>query len=615
MSRIDLPQLPDSVRRFALLSMLVSTLPPRRARLSFAFAVLAIFTLEVGMPNASAELRTGSRVGADLAWQTIEAETMQTNGELLGPNYEPFRLETESSGQRCVKLATAGKFLEFKASAAASAAVIRYSLPDAPGGGGTKSELTLIINGDQERTLALASTYSWLYGNYPFTNRPADGKPRNFYDEVRVKGLRIHAGDTVRIEKSGSGPACTVDLVDLENVAPPIEAPAGALSITDFGAKSGVDLENSNDATEPLKKAIAQLGSKGGVVWVPAGSYRITGDIVVPSHTTIQGAGMWHTTFVGDESTYANAAKRVRFKLSGEDVHLADFAIVGRLNYRNDEEANDGVLGAGCVDASIKRLWIEHTKVGIWVYNGTRVMIEGCRFRNTLADGENLCVGTNHSTVENCTARGTGDDCFAIWPVPGDQGHAENAKPGHNVIRRCTGQLTFLANGGALYGGESNRIEDCLFTDIGTGCGILISTTFPTSDDARKIDNNFSGTTTVENCQLLRCGGYDHSWAYRGSIQICLDRKSISGLLLKNIDVAQSLSDAITIVAPGSAKGQGTLSNAQFKSVSAENSGLGTKLDHGLFVRADGAGAVTLVDSDLAPIQNESGHFEVVKSR
>ena len=59
------------------------------------------------------------------------------------------------------------------------------------------------------------------------------------------------------------------------------------------------------------------------------------------------------------------------------------------------------------------------------------------------------------------------------------------------MIRHCTGQLPFLANGGAIYGGADNRIEDCLFTDISAGCGILISTTFPTSDESRKIDNNF----------------------------------------------------------------------------------------------------------------------------
>ena len=71
------------------------------------------------------------------------------------------------------------------------------------------------------------------------------------------------------------------------------------------------------------------------------------------------------------------------FKLTGSQIHLADFAIVGKLNYRNDQEPNDGIVGggAGCADSSVSRVWVEHTKVGIWIYNGTHLLIEGCRFR------------------------------------------------------------------------------------------------------------------------------------------------------------------------------------------------------------------------------------------
>jgi len=281
---------------------------------------------------------------------------------------------------------------------------------------------------------------------------------------------------------------------------------------------------------------------------------------------TIQGAGMWYTTFVGDEKLYPQSARRVRFKLTGSHIRLADFSIVGQLNYRNDNEPNDGIVGAGCADSSVSRVWLEHTKVGLWVYNGTNLVIDGCRFRNLLADGVNLCVGTSGTVIQNCTARGTGDDCFAIWPTASDQGFVEQRpRSGHNVIRHCTGQLPFLANGGAIYGGADNHIEDCLFTDIGTGCGILISTTFPTFDAQRKIDNNFSGTTLVHDCELVRCGGYDHTWAWRSSLQICLDRRSISGLTISQVTIRDSLSDGLTIVAPGSRHGEGTLAQARLE--------------------------------------------------
>jgi parallel beta-helix repeat protein len=251
--------------------------------------------------------------------------------------------------------------------------------------------------------------------------------------------------------------------------------------------------------------------------------------------------------------------------------------------------------------------------VGIWIYNGVNLSIEGCRFRNTVADGVNLCVGTSGTVIQNCTARGTGDDCFAIWPAASDQGFlGKGPRSGNNVIRRCTGQLTFLANGAAIYGGANNRIEDCRFTDIGTGCGILISTTFPTSDGNLKIDNNFSGTTLVANCELVRCGGYDHSWAWRGSLQICMDRRSISGLTVSHVTIQDSISSGMTIVGPGSSKGEGTLSEARLEDVNIINSGIGGSPHHDLWIRRDAMGGIALVDSAITDIRNESDHFSLL---
>lgn len=565
-------------------------------RLNFAAGFLVAAAMNAG-------------VGADIPWVTIEAEDMATNGTVLGPEYGPHQLETEASGQKCVRLEKAGQQLKFTSEAEFDSMVVRFNLPDAPGGGGTSSKLEVLVNGKRVKELALSSRNSWLYGDYPFSNDPAQGKTRNFYDEIRFKGVAIAAGDTVCLRKADNdGVPCVVDLVDLEKVPAAVARPEGSVSIADFGAKG-----DGGEATEGLRASIAAAQKNGGTVWVPAGDYLITGDIVVPSGVTVQGAGMWHTTFVGDANLYGDAARRVRFKLTGTSSHVADFSIAGQLNYRNDQEANDGVVVAGSIDGSVSRIWIEHTKAGVWVYNGTRLTIEGCRFRNLLADGVNFCVGTNHSVIENCTARGTGDDCYAVWPVAKDQGHDElTSKPGYNVIRRSTGQLPFLANGGSLYGGANNRIEDCLFTDIIAGCGILISTTFPTADEALGVDNNFSGTTVVENCELIRCGGYDHSWAWRGAVQICMDRRSISGLTFKNVVIRDSLSDGIGVVAPGRAKGEGTLTEAVLENVTISGVGVGDPGRPGLWIRGDAAGSVTLKQSNVGVILDDSSEFKVI---
>ncbi|MDQ8204152.1 glycosyl hydrolase family 28-related protein [Pelagicoccus sp. SDUM812003] len=555
---------------------------------------------------------SGDQIGAELPWVSYEAESMVTNGAIFGPNYQPHTIETESSAQRYVELQEAGDYVEFEATIEAQGVVLRFSLPDAPEGGGLESEVELHVNGRSVRDLSLSSRNSWLYGVYPFSNDPEKGKPRNAYDEMRVKGLDIKIGDTVRIQKSISdGVPCIVDIVDLEPVPAPLPKPDGAISVRAFGAKG----DGVTDDTQALLDCLQEARSVGASVFVPEGDFKITRDIVLTDGDRIQGSGMWHTTFVGDKDLYSQADRRVRFKLTGENCQLADFAIVGELNYRNDQEANDGVIGSGCSDATIERIWIEHTKVGVWVYNGRGVAIEGCRFRNLLADGTNFCVGTTDSVVDNCSARGTGDDCYAIWPAAFDQGYVDDCVvPGNNVIRRSTGQLTFLANGASVYGGANNRVENCRFVDIGTGCGILISTTFPTSDPERGIDNNFSGTTLVEGNELLRCGGYDHGWAWRGSFQICMDRKRISGLAIRDMVIRDSISEGFTIVAPGAEKGEGTLSDTSLKSVRIFNSGIRVDGAADLFIRSDAQGDLIIRDSRIEDIENLSPSFSIQKS-
>jgi hypothetical protein len=550
-------------------------------------------------------------VGAEMPWTTYEAEEMKTTGTVLGPKYGPFLVEMESSRQKCVKLTAAGEYVEFAVQSPANAMVIRYSLPDAPDGGGIDSTLSLYQNGKLVKKLPITSRYSWLYGNYPFSNQPREGKPRNFYDECRVQDLALVKGDVVRLEKSDpSAPYCILDLVDLEQAPAPLAAPANSLSAAEFGA-SGT---GASDDTEALRKCIAAASKQGKTVWVPPGVYKVTGDLILPEGLALQGAGMWHTTFVGDPELYGHADRRVRFGVNANHIRLSDFAIVGKLNYRNDNEANDGVVGAHSQDSKVSRIWVEHTKVGMWFYNCGNLVVEGCRFRDTLADGINFCVGMHGSAVQNCTTRGTGDDCFAIWPAPSDQGFNENEpRPGSNVFRHCTGQLPFLANGGAVYGGAANRIEDCLFTDISPGCGILLSTTFPTSDEKSKIDNNFSGTTAVRNCELVRCGGFDHGWAWRAALQLCLDRRSISGVSVTDVKIRDSLSDAISIVAPGAKNGQGMLSNTRLDNVTVQNFGLGAASRHGLWVREDASGSLTISHSQITDIQNSSTNFTIIR--
>ncbi|MBU6296853.1 MAG: right-handed parallel beta-helix repeat-containing protein [Alphaproteobacteria bacterium] len=571
---------------------------------SGAAAIGTTLTRSLALPGPAGPL------GADIPWTTYQAEDMRTTGTTLGPFYAPNCVETESSRQRCVKLA-AGDYAEFTVQAPANAMVVRYSLPDTADGAGLDSTLEVYRNGILLTHLPVTSKYAWLYGHYPFTNNPADGKPRKFYDEVRRKGLDLKVGDVLRLKKvSDAADYCIIDLVDLENVALPLPQPKGSLSARDFGARG----DGESDDTEALVRCVAEAAKQGKVAWIPAGDYKLTGDIDFHDGAVLQGAGMWHTTFVGDEALYIHPERRLRFKLLGEHCRLSDFALIGKLKYRNDEERNDGIFAAHARNGTISRLWIEHTKVGMWFYVSGAMRIEGCRLRNTLADGINLCLGVRNTVIENCTARNTGDDCFAIWPAVSDQGFTQEAPhPGNNVIRRCTGELPFLANGGAIYGGRDNRIEDCLFRDISAGCGILISTTFPTSNADGTVDNNFNGLTRVYNCRTLRSGGYDPSWAWRGAVELCIDRKSICDLRIDQVRIEDSISDGLRVIETNSRREARRLCDTQLTDVTVTAVGLGGNGGHGLTITEGAKGGLTLVHCDIADIKNSAPKFRLLR--
>ena len=536
--------------------------------------------------------------GASEMGMAYEAEEMTVVGGLrLGPPpvaadrtaIVTNEVAAEASGRRCVRLDAPGQGIEFRPVAAANAMVIRYCVPDTPDGIGTDYTLGLYLNGVFLRKLSLTSRFSWLYGAYPFSNTPSQGQPRCFFDEVRVPNLALATNDLIRlqIDAGDNAPYYIIDLVELEAVPPALTRPPGSLSVTDYGAKG----DGTHDDTASIQACLAA----GGTTWMPTGTYLVTGDLAIPPNTTLQGAGMWYTTLAGSPATYTNSSRRVRLLGTGSGIHLSDFALLGRLNYRNDNEPNDGlgeVFGSG---STISRLWIEHTKAGAWIANSQGLVIDSCRIRNTLADGINLCVGVQGATVTNCATRNTGDDGFAMWPATYTGATYEH---GSNLFTHCTAQLPYLANGAAIYGGRDNRIEECVIRDTPTGCGLLLAGTFPVGA------GTFTGTTRLQRCLLERCGGYDAGWQWRGALTLCPQDLTISNVSVSDITLSNCLSYGLMIESPG----PGLLSQARLANVTVSGYGTAVRPYHapaptpaysvdgifGMLARYDAKGSLTV---------------------
>jgi len=539
--------------------------------------LVAVFALVY--PVGAAEIGRG----AIIPWVTYEAEQGRTSGQILGPDYTGRAPAREASGRRCVRLATTGEILEFTARGDGQGLVIRYCIPDTPDGRGTDATLSLYINGKLRGKLPMTSRYSYLYGDYPFNNQPSSGSPRHFWDELRVMPGAIHLGDVIRLQKDADDAATQylIDFVDLETVPPPLEQPADSLSITGFGAIAN----GQTDDRPAFLAAIAAAKLQHKTVWIPPGQFVVKGPLEV-SEVTIRGAGMWYSTLVGvDDYTPDN---RVSIQGTGSNVTLADFAIMGKLNYRNDSEPNDGIGGSFGTGSSIRNIWVEHTKTGAWLVNSDGLVVEGCRFRDTIADGINLCLGMRNTIVRNCTARGTGDDCFAMWPATYMK---SNYEYGFNRFVNCTAQLPFFAQAFSIYGGNENSVENCQAIDIPVGAGLLASTRFPT-------EFGFRGMTTFRQIQITRAGDRD------GAIGIMTSLRDLAGLRFEDIDIIDSPADGIKF----SCMEEGhVLSDAAFDRIRIVNSGLAGE-GYGVLAARGAIGSATM--SNMTVINPKTGDYK-----
>ncbi|MFF4127469.1 glycosyl hydrolase family 28-related protein [Microbispora rosea] len=534
--------------------------------------------------------------GADVDFAEQEAENGTTNGTVIGPGRDAYTLPAEASGRKAVKL-TPGQYVEFTLPKAANAITVRYSVPDAPGGGGITTPLDVAVNGHKRATMTLTSQYAWLYNQYPFSNDPNAGllhpdwwitecscvpdattpapeiakpfRPNHFYDEQRLLlGRTYRAGDTVRLTvPAGSKAAWTVvDLLDSHLVGlPHVEALAANVLL--FGA----DPTGKRDSAEAIDKAIAFAKRTHLKVYIPPGTYQVNRHIVVDD-VTITGAGSWYTIIKGRQVDLATPAPdgsvHTGVGFYGKDaaaggsrnVHLSGFAIEGDVRERIDTDQVNGVGGA-MSDSTIDGLYIHHTKVGMWFDGPMRnIKITNNVIVDQIADGLNFHTGVTGSVVSNNFFRNTGDDALALW--------SEKTADASNTIDHNTIQTPVLANGIAIYGGRDNTVSNNLIADpIREGSAIQVGSRFGAEPFAGRL--RITGNTTA------RAGTYELNWNIGlGAIWFYALEKDIDADIEVSGDhYLDSTYNAIMLVSEWSVKDRYAIPKVRFKDIRVDGTG------------------------------------------
>jgi hypothetical protein len=512
----------------------------RRGLAAFVGSATLAAAGAVALPATPAFAAATGGVGATLPYVEVQAENSATNGTIIGPTANYGTLPDEASYRKAVTLQGTGKFVEFTTPAPTNSIDFRYSIPDSASGSVYTAPLSLYINGTKQTDFTLTNAYSWYYGGYPFTNSPGSN-PHHFYDEVhRLFPTTYPAGTKFRLQVDSEDTASsyTIDFVDFESVAGDLAQPAGSVSVTSKGA----DPTGANDSTAAFNAAISAAGP-GGTVWIPDGTFRIPGHLIL-NNVTVKGAGMWHSTITGAApGLYGNNAPT-----GSSNVHLSDFAIFGDVQQRDDAAQVNGIGGA-LNDSTVDRVWIEHMKVGAWLDGPmNNLVFSGMRIRNTTADGINFHNGVTNSRVTNSDLRNLGDDGLATW--------ADTNADANDSFDHDTVQYPILANGIAIYGGHDNTVSDNRVIDAGLtqGGGIHVAQRFASTP---------LGKTSVLRNTLIRDGSLDPNWQFGvGALWFDARDAAINApITIDNILIQQSPYEAIQFVS-GSAISGVTINNA-----------------------------------------------------
>ncbi|MGW4803265.1 carbohydrate-binding protein [Kitasatospora sp. NPDC004272] len=443
-------------------------------------------------------------VGATLPFTSYEAEAGSTNGTVLAPDRSYLSVASEASGRSAVKLAATGQYVEIKLTAPANAINLRYALPDSADGKGLDATLSVYADGQALPDLRLTSRYAWVYGAYPYDNNPAGGQGHRFFDETRATfGRTLPAGTVLRFQKDAADTAATytLDLVEAEQTGPAGTLPAGYVSADTLGV-----LPNGQDVTAALNNALSTAKNQGKGLFLPAGTY-VVSDHVNLSGVKLRGAGVWYTVLRG------TGLKGGLYGTGGTST-VEDLMIDGQNTARDDANGQAGIEGDFGTGSVIRDVWIQHTKVGLWINAPTKgLRASDLRIRNTYADGVNLHGAVDSTVVSNSSIRGTGDDALAMW--------SDGAAVTDSAFRNNTVQLPSLANGAAVYGGSGNSVQDNLISDTVTaGAGITVSSRF---------GQPFTGTTTVSGNLLRRTGSMEVNWnSQLGAVWVYADQSDLT---------------------------------------------------------------------------------------
>ena len=500
-------------------------------------------TLSLILIFSSLQQLSAQRGYYDAPYIRYEAdEAILSNGAVAtAKSFSQPDLQSEASDQICVDMKSADATAEFTFAVEADGLVIRYSVPD-----GESAVISVYDESKKIASLTLTSKWSWEYlwnNGDPNNEGIVNENPRMRFDEVRYR-LPEKLSKLKLVKDTGN---LSLDFVELEIVPDELPTPEGAAEYLGDGST--------------LQAFIDANGSK--TIYIPAGVYNINSQLYFGvAKTKLQGAGMWYSQLNFTVTDESNGGLRA----NAQEISYADLYLTTEMTTRTNGYA--GIHGVYTLGSTIRNMWVEHCGTGAWIGQYVQhgpayadgFVMSGCRFRNTYADGINLCKGTSNAIVEHCNFRNNGDDAMAIWS-------ADGLECINNTYRHNTVENGWRAAGAALYGGKDNKFYDIIIKD-NIDVGITITNTFP------GVGFNDDGMHDFHDITIIGCGTFNATYNDRvGAVNIYHANSAgtkIQNIRMYNIGINDSKCDGIRM-----AKSSGSgIYNLVFENVTINATGL-----------------------------------------
>jgi hypothetical protein len=455
-------------------------------------------------------------------------------------SYSQAEVQSEASDQVCVNMDSTEATIAFEFLSPANGMVIRYCVPD------SQIAVIGIYNGDVRiDSIVLTAHWSWeyLWNNGDPNNAGVVNKnPKMRFDEVRYL-LPEKLGQLKIVKEQGN---LWIDFIEMELVPEIIPAPEGSVTFSGDG--------------NTLQAFIDANGGK--IIYIPAGKYDLNAQLYFGvSGTQLQGAGMWYTQLNFTVTDASNGGLRA----NAQNIGYSDLYLTSEMTTRTN--GYSAILGVYTQGSVVRNIWAEHFAAGAWIAQyvaggpayADGFILSGCRFRNTYADGINLCKGTRNAIVEHCNFRNNGDDGQAIWC-------AEGLECINNTFRFNTVENGWRAAGAALYGGKDNKFYNIIIKD-NLEIGITVSNLFT------GVGFNAAGMHDFHDITLIGCGTFNDCYNKNaGAINIVGAMSAgvrVQNVKLYSIDLLDTKGDAIRIYRNS---GSG-ISNLVFENINVDGTG------------------------------------------